>query len=208
MAQDGKKSQNTFSKIKDSANKSISWFWDKVKELSTGHNQHIKAPALISSRKYGSARSLSTILPGELCLFAYDPKHKQTLPYYDIYPLIFPIDMNSKTFLGLNMHYLPYEQRMLLLSKLLQFQVKDTTGKVDNRRLKISWDILNASANLKAFQPCVHRYLTSNLKSMIKVLDTDEWERVLLLPIHNFQSKDGISAEAVWAESMKKIQKR
>jgi hypothetical protein len=43
---------------------------------------------------------------GNMYLFSYDPKHKDTLPYYDRFPLIFPINKAKGGFLGITMHYL------------------------------------------------------------------------------------------------------
>jgi len=36
---------------------------------------------------------------GKMYTFFYDPKHKQTLPYYDLFPLIFLVDFKDNGFL-------------------------------------------------------------------------------------------------------------
>ena len=50
--------------------------------------------------------------------FNYDPKHKETLPYYDRYPLVICVKLLPDGFHGLNLHYLPPMQRAGLLTKL------------------------------------------------------------------------------------------
>ena len=55
---------------------------------------------------------------GEMYMFSYDPKYKDVLPYYDMYPLVIPIEMYADGFLGLNLHYLPPLARARLLDSL------------------------------------------------------------------------------------------
>ena len=45
----------------------------------------------------------SIIEPGKMYMFFYDPKHKDKLPYYDTFPLLFPFSMTGTHFTGLEM---------------------------------------------------------------------------------------------------------
>jgi hypothetical protein len=62
----------------------------------------------------------STLTPGKLFFFYYDPKHKETLPYYDQFPLVIPFAKEKGAFRGLNLHYLDYQMRMALFNELLK----------------------------------------------------------------------------------------
>jgi hypothetical protein len=42
---------------------------------------------------------------GRMYFYYYDPKTKDTLPYYDKFPLVIPIERYSDGFLGLNLHF-------------------------------------------------------------------------------------------------------
>ena len=42
---------------------------------------------------------------GRMYFYFYDPKTKDTLPYYDKFPLVIPIERYPDGFLGLNLHY-------------------------------------------------------------------------------------------------------
>ena len=71
------------------------------------------------------ARSLinkgkATLRPkyGIMNLFGYDPKHKERLPYYDTFPLIFPLEPAKGGFIGLNFHYLRPGARVAFLRSL------------------------------------------------------------------------------------------
>ena len=71
-----------------------------------------------------------------LYMYMYDPKLKATLPYYDRFPLVFPFSKTPDGFIGLNMHYLPYQLRMVLLDRLLTFR---TNARMDETtRLRYS----------------------------------------------------------------------
>ena len=48
----------------------------------------------------------------------YNPKHKATLPYYDLFPLVLPIQKLSDGFIGINFHYLYPKDRAILLDEV------------------------------------------------------------------------------------------
>ena len=58
---------------------------------------------------------------GRLNMFFYDPKTKARLPYYDVFPLVLPLESIKGGFMGLNFHYLPYILRFRLLDRLQKF---------------------------------------------------------------------------------------
>jgi hypothetical protein len=134
---------------------------------------------------------------GQMMLFNYDPKLKRKLPYYDTFPLVFPIEPRDKGFLGLNMHYLPLRQRAMLMDALY-------TLRTDNRydestALKISYQILKRSARYKLFKPCVKHYLNSHIKSRRIKIDPVEWDMALFMPLQRFQKA---SSSQVYSKSM------
>jgi len=132
---------------------------------------------------------------GKMYLMGYNPKHSDTLPYYDALPLIIPIGMYSDGFLALNLHYLPAKPRINLLLALMQTM----TGKGENARIKASYEMLNAAAKYKEFTPTVHRYLWSQISSPPLIIEPDDWEYVALLPLAKFKKK---SRAAIYRDSM------
>lgn len=140
----------------------------------------------------------SRIIPGEMYMFSYDAKHKDTLPYWDMFPLVFPFKQLEGGFLGLNLHYLPYGLRARLLDRLMEFK---SSSKIDERtRLKFSWATIEGTSRLKIAEPCVHRYLVSQVKSPFKKVDAQDWATAMLLPVERFV---GASKQKVWTESMR-----
>ena len=48
---------------------------------------------------------VATTILGKMYFYSYNPKWKDKLPWYDTFPLVFPIERYSDGFLGLNFHY-------------------------------------------------------------------------------------------------------
>jgi hypothetical protein len=119
---------------------------------------------------------------GKMYFFWYDPKHKKTLPVYDRFPLVFPIERYSDGFLGLNMHYLSFGERSSLLNTLMKYR---SNSKMDETtRLRITYDILSSTKRLaSASRPCIKRYLFTQVRSQFVEITADEWDKALELPV-------------------------
>ena len=138
---------------------------------------------------------------GQMLLFQYDAKNKDTLPYYDRFPLIFPINIVRGGFMGMNMHYLPPMLRAKLMDELYDVASND---KFDARtRLEVSYKLLSSASKFSLFKPTVKRYLSSHVKSRFVKIESSEWDIALFLPLQNFV---GASKQKVWADSRKMIQ--
>lgn len=158
-----------------------------LKKSTLERNTRRAADWLRNKLKSGLDKKALTSKPriGMMYIFSYLPKHKDTLPYWDRNPLVIPIAYYPDGFLGLNLHYLPPKLRILLLDKLQDFAM----GNKENRRMKLSYDLLVNSSRLKAFQPCLHRYLYSHTKSRFAIVEEDEWEVAAMLPLARFVGK-------------------
>lgn len=142
------------------------------------------------------ARLASTPKPGSLYLFQYDPKHKDTLPYYDTFPLIFPIEPAPDGFYGLNLHYLDPRLRAALMDKLHSYASDQRYDM--NTKLNINYHLLKETAKLKLFKPCLKRYLNAHVRSKFMTIYPAEWDYALMLPLQRFQKA---SQQKVWADS-------
>jgi hypothetical protein len=135
--------------------------------------------------------------PGKLYMFAYDPKWKDKLPYYDAYPLIFPFRVEANRVWGLNLHYLPPAARAALMDEL--HTLTDKRFKNDNKKLRMSYELLNGAARFNAFKPCVKSYLPGHFRSRFLQIPYEQWDIALMLPTARFQKA---SQSHVWDESM------
>lgn len=133
-------------------------------------------------------RSRSVTVIGRMYFFWYDPKHKKTLPVYDRFPLVFPIERYSDGFLGLNLHYLSQGERAELLGRLLKF--KSSPNLTDKTKLKLSYDLLSATKRINTqMRPCIKRYLFSHVRSPFIEVPGTEWDRAIELPVELFVVK-------------------
>ena len=170
---------------------SRNWFRNTAKKFS-----QINQTQLLRN-----ATALTTRIEiGKLYMVAYDPKHKDDLPYYDKFPLIFPISKTPDGFLAINLHYLPYMLRAKLMDMLYNY-VSDPKLN-ETARLKISYQILKNASTNKYIKPCIKRYLTSHLRSKFIFIEPVEWDIALFLPVENFQKA---TREQVWSYSRKMI---
>lgn len=178
----------------DASKKSRAWFEQQLLLLT---RQNITPQRILS----GNPSALkSTISPGNLYMFLYDPKMKATLPYYDKFPLVFPFRKMENGFLGLNMHYLPYQLRIKLLDKLMAF--KSNQKMDETTKLKYSWAVIDGVSRYNASIPCVKHYLGDHVRSPLRHIPSNDWATAMLLPVERFS---GASKDQIWTDSKRKI---
>ena len=147
-----------------------------------------------------NTRKTDTNLIGHMYFFYYDPKTKDTLPYYDRFPLVIPIERYSDGFLGLNLHYIHPKQRIILLDKLSDTA---TNRRFDEKtKLRLSYQYLSTASTAFQAMPCIKRYLFSHLTSRFLEIPADEWDIAALLPVEQFEKA---STSKVYAESRKRF---
>jgi len=174
---------------------SAKWFMTKLANLKNTS----RIPGTIKKEEF---RNTTRFIKGGLFFFYYDPKLKEELPYYDRFPLVLMLEKYEDGFLGLNLHYLPIKYRVAFMNKLMNYARFDEE---DNPiRVRITYDILNATKKFKEFRPCIKRYLTHHVKSRILAVEPEEWETAVFLPVHQFKKA---KPDKVWRESVKQIRK-
>jgi len=177
--------------------KSRGWFDQQVQLLG---RQRITPNKVLS----GNPDQLVTkIQPGKLYMYMYEPKLKKELPYYDRFPMVFPFRKSTDGFIGLNMHYLPYQLRIRLLDTLLDF--KSNNRMDETTRLKYSWQIIEGISRYSAAKPCVKQYLIGHVRSQFRQVIAEDWATAMLLPVERFV---GAAKDEVWADSKRIIRKR
>jgi hypothetical protein len=177
--------------------KSVQWFEKKAAETV----QHEDANEFdLMTKRVDPKYKKSDITIGRMYMFLYDAKTKDKLPYYDQFPLVLPFSPTGDGFIGLNLHYLPYDYRIKLLSKLMEFQSSKTLS--ESTRLNFSWQLISGVSRYKAAAPCVKRYLYSHVFSAFRLVPAPEWATAAMLPLERFTGSDKFR---VWADSLAKI---
>ena len=139
-------------------------------------------------------------LMGGLYFFMYNPKLKHDLPYYDVFPLVMPLERYADGFLGLNLHYLPIKYRVIFMEKLMPFALYNDEDEI--KRMRVTYDILNASRRFREFRPCLKRYLYPHIRSKILAVQPNEWDVAMFLPVHQFKKAQ---PKEVWQDSINEI---
>lgn len=142
-------------------------------------------------------RSRGNVFIGGMFVYQYDPKHKETLPFYDTLPVVIPIELYNDGWLGLNLHYLPPALRRKLMAKLMEFKRRSGTPRA---YMKLSYEFLTAAAQSSLFEPCIHRYLASHVRSPLLRIEDQHWETIAQLPIQQFHKA---KATQVWSKKRK-----
>ena len=182
------------SKIKAKSGKAIDWFKSIVKKTqqaafpaTTGRRE------IMTDRNIGVSKGLPVI--GQLYLFQYNAKWADTLPYWDMWPLIFPFDKAKGGFYGINLHYLPPNARAALMIRLIKAQ--GGGGNMDeNFKLKLNYNIITS---FKPAIPCIKRYLFGQVQGKgLYGISGEDWSYAAALPLHKFQKE---SAKYVWTQS-------
>ena len=160
--------------------------FDKILDKTTGPKSYDWYRKQVQSMTTPGARSLirsgkATLRPkyGIMNLFGYDPKHKAKLPYYDIFPLIFPLEPAKGGFIGLNFHYLKPGARVAFLRSLANTTNNKKFDKTT--RYRVNW-----RNNLYMRKTAKH-YLFSQVRSSFLNITADEMAIAIFLPVARFK---------------------
>jgi hypothetical protein len=156
------------------------WFMNNVRNLNVSRTKVLSDPAL---------KKATSVQLGDMIMYAYDPKHKATLPYYDKFPLSVIVDINKDGFEALNLHYLRPDVRAAFLDELLKLGPDEPNEK--SRLTKLRYSLLKGASKFKEFKPCYKRYLSEHVKSNITRVPMTDWEIAIFLPTEHF-SKAGL----------------
>jgi hypothetical protein len=173
-----------------SSSKARQWIRNKVKDLTS-----LRSNTLMRDRK----RLENDFDLGKMYFFVYNPKLQDKLPFYDLFPLVIPIEQYSDGFLGLNLHYLAPVPRAKLLDALSEYAHSKKFD--DKTKIAVTYQMLKRAASNDMFKPCVKRYLTQHIQSQFLKIDAPEWDIAIFLPVESFI---GASKQKVFANSRKK----
>ena len=80
-----------------------------------------------------------------------------------------------------------------------QLKLYTNNSKFDETtKLLLTYNMLKGFSKIKRAKPTIHRYLTSNVRSKFVLVNADEWEVALFLPVERFKKA---SKKTVWQHS-------
>ena len=135
---------------------------------------------------------------GKMYLFLYMPESRKQLQYYDMAPLIIPIDKqkNRSNFRALNVHYLFPRFRYELIGRLL----REGTNKL---RITRTLNKFLRYADGEDAGVITKTYLYNKCRSRFLEIPPEEWELACALPMENFRKEHKTKA---WFDTREKLQ--
>ena len=109
--------------------------------------------------------------------------YKKTLPYYDTFPLVLPIERIPGGFAGINFHYLRPGARFTLLERLQKFSTRGTEITSRNS-FDVSYDRVK---NIPLVKNTIKKYLFSQVRSSFLRIDYDKAALSVYLPVAQFK---------------------
>ena len=168
---------------------SMAWFKANVE------NRSVSRASLI-----GDGPTRARQVYGSMYNFSYNPKTKETLPYYDRFPLCIPVQRAKGGFYGLNLHYLHPMLRAQFLDAL--YDVTNNKKYDRSTKFKLTYQVLKSTSRMKFFKPCLKHYLSGHIKSPLLLIGPADWEIAIFLPTESFRKVD---KNTVWSESRSKF---
>ncbi len=153
------------------------WFMNNVRNLNVSSTKVLSDPALKDS-------SPDSVQIGDMIMYAYDPKLKDILPYYDKFPLSVVVEIRKDGFDALNLHYINPNIRAKFLDELLKLGPSQPNER--SRLTKLRYSLLKGAAKYAPFKPCYKRYLAEHVKSKVKRVPMTDWEIAIFLPTEQF----------------------
>ena len=154
--------------------KTSAWYRNAVSSIAG----NVSARRLMNQGKLIGRPSI-----GRLNMFIYDPKYKKTLPYYDTFPLVLPLERIPGGFAGINFHYLRPGARFTLIERLQRFSVKGREVTSTNS-FDVSYDRVK---NIPLVKNTIKKYLFSHIRSNFLRIDYDEAALAVYLPVAQFK---------------------
>jgi len=180
---------SVFDRIKVRAgdtDRSATWYRSQVNRIASGKT----AGQLFREGKLQARPSV-----GRLNLFGYNPKLRAKLPYYDIFPLVLPLEPIKGGFMGMNFHYLPPLLRFRLLERM---QARASDRRFDsNTKFEVNYDDVKS---IKIVKPTIKKYLYAYCQTGFLRINADDAAIAIYLPVQRFKKAPEAT---VYADSRK-----
>lgn len=175
------------------------WFRQTIRNLYgdrtlVGREQLIQAEGATLVSRHPSAAI------GKLYMFVYNPKHRVKLPYYDVFPMIFVLEVRTDSLLGINMHYLPYNLRLRLFNRLIELLSDDNMD--ENTRLRLSYRAIKTAAKFEPALSLIREYKAKYIRSQLLEVQPQDWEIAMFLPTATFHKA---GRQTVWGKTRQQI---
>ena len=180
---------SVFDRIKVRAgdtDRSATWYRSQVNRIASGKT---------AGQLFREGKLQGRPRVGRLNLFGYNPKLRAKLPYYDIFPLVLPLEPIKGGFMGMNFHYLPPLLRFRLLERM---QARASDRRFDtNTKFEVNYDDVKS---IKIVKPTIKNYLYAYCQTGFLRINADDAAVAIYLPVQRFKKAPEAT---VYADSRK-----
>ena len=174
--------------------RSAQWFRDKIKGIKGDLRNRFSSTNAAKFYREAEDKVNPNVMKrranlGDIFCYYYNPKYRNELPYYDMFPMSMLIGTDQDTFTGLNFHYLPPKFRAILLDRV--------NAKVG--RGIINWKKIS---KIPQVAPTIKRYRFDHIMRKVVPIEENEQEIAIFLPLERFRKA---SKSSVWADSRRKF---
>lgn len=155
------------------------WFRKKASNLRSINREDLMDEDPLKKR--------SRQVVGRMYMYFYDPKLKETLPYYDAFPLSIIVGPAKGGFYGLNIHYLPPILRAKFLDALMDISEKNID---EDSKFRLNYNLLQSTSKLRYYKPCFKHYLSEHVQSRFAEVPAPEWEIATFLPTADWRKSN------------------
>jgi len=177
--------------VPSKASDARSWFRKQAQSINTATTSTVTGDKSIIKKE---------LEVGGMFFFRYDAKLKKELPYWDAFPLIFPVETGNDGFYGLNFHYLPYTLRARFMDAL--YTLVSDKNITASTKMQLTYNLVRGVSKAPYYKACLKYYLNSHVKSNFYYIDPTKWDIALFLPVESFQKA---SRAKVFADSIRKV---
>ena len=157
--------------------RSAAWYQKTVRNVATGVN----SPNEVFGSDLGEY--VSRLEVGQMYAFRYDPLHKETLPYYDTFPLVIIAEPLPTGFSGINLHYISPLVRARLLGKLMDASDLELDIK---SKLNAQWSFIRNFSRFPEVRGSIKKYLTRQVQSRMYKVNPVHWKSAIFLDTQQF----------------------
>ena len=150
---------------------SRAWFRKRVQNLKVNRRE------LMSSEPI---EKKSSSIVGNMYMFFYDAKLRESLPYWDSFPLIIAMGPAKGGIYGMNLHYLPIPLRAKFLDNLME--ITNNKRFDESTKFEVSYQMMKSASKMRYFKPCFKHYLTTQIEGQFAYIPPPEWEIATFLP--------------------------
>lgn len=143
-------------------------------------------------------RQSNSLFLGKLYFFFYNqPDYRNTLPFYDTFPLLLLLRRTKNHIFGINLHYIPPKRRLVKFLELLKYT--SNSQLTEGTRIILPYSKMKTDNNWKIFKSCFRQYKINKISGNLINISAPDWPIAVNLPVERFKKK---GKREIWSQTI------